>query len=341
MLVVSALPIYPEGSPLSIEVMEETRLVAEALCRDDRVLLHAQALPNVGPLSANLEAMEAVVHDHTISAWKVFTHFPDLYEHDRNAWWLDDHEGGVPQVGEAFIAKALDLGVSTICAHKGFSGGSAYASPTDIGPAARKHPEANFVVYHSGFEARIPEGPYTQELADIGVNRLITSMSEAGIGPNENVYAELGSTWWYVMRYPTQAAHVLGKLLTYVGEDNVVWGTDCLFYGSPQDQIPQAHGGDQGQDPGTERGPAVRHRSPRHQVRVHQDGARRDPPGAPAGKSDVRSRLGGRGAGVPCPPSRLAVTDFQTFSRRAVISGRRGRPRPSSFPTLGRPEEAR
>jgi hypothetical protein len=30
---------------------------------------------------------------------------------------------------------------------------------------------------------------------------------------------------------------VLGKLLRYVGEDNVVWGTDCLFYGSPQPQI--------------------------------------------------------------------------------------------------------
>jgi uncharacterized protein len=40
-----------------------------------------------------------------------------------------------------------------------------------------------------------------------------------------------------VMRYPTQAAHVLGKLLRLVGEDNVIWGTDCLFYGSPQDQI--------------------------------------------------------------------------------------------------------
>ena len=36
------------------------------------------------------------------------------------------------------------------------------------------------------------------------------------------------------MRYPDQAAHVLGKLLTHVGEDNVLWGTDCLFYGSPQ-----------------------------------------------------------------------------------------------------------
>jgi hypothetical protein len=62
-------------------------------------------------------------------------------------------------------------------------------------------------------------------------------MKRAGIGPNENVYAELGSTWWYVMRYPDQAAHLLGKLLRYVGEDNVLWGTDCLFYGSPQDQI--------------------------------------------------------------------------------------------------------
>ena len=30
---------------------------------------------------------------------------------------------------------------------------------------------------------------------------------------------------------------MLGKLLKYVGEDNVVWGTDCLFYGSPQPQI--------------------------------------------------------------------------------------------------------
>jgi hypothetical protein len=62
-------------------------------------------------------------------------------------------------------------------------------------------------------------------------------MRKAEIGPNENVYAELGSTWWYIMRYPVQAAHVLGKLLKYVGEDNVLWGTDCLFYGSPQDQI--------------------------------------------------------------------------------------------------------
>src|SRR5918995_5482230 len=46
-----------------------------------------------------------------------------------------------------------------------------------------------------------------------------------GEEPNSNVYAELGGTWWFVMRDPTVAAHTLGKLLTYVGEDRVVWGT--------------------------------------------------------------------------------------------------------------------
>jgi hypothetical protein len=36
---------------------------------------------------------------------------------------------------------------------------------------------------------------------------------------------------------PEQGAHVIGKLLVAVGEDNVLWGTDSIWYGSPQDQI--------------------------------------------------------------------------------------------------------
>jgi uncharacterized protein len=237
MLVLSALPIYPHGSPLSPKIMNETRRIAEGLCRDERVLLHAQALPNVGPLEAALDGMEDAARRYPIVAWKTFTHFPDVFEGNSNAWWLDDHDPSLPQVGERFIRKALELGIPTICTHKGFSGGSPYASPVDVGPAARRHPYMNFVIYHSGFESGVAEGRYTRATANLGVNRLITSMKRARIGPNQNVYAELGSTWWYVMRYPTQAAHVLGKLLKHVGEDNVVWGTDCLFYGSPQDQI--------------------------------------------------------------------------------------------------------
>ncbi|HEX2241186.1 MAG TPA: amidohydrolase family protein [Actinomycetota bacterium] len=238
MVVLSSLPIAPEGSPLSLDVMEETRRLVEALCRDERILMHAQALPNVGQLQANLDVMQATVESHPIAAWKVFTNYPDLYEHNGDAWRLDDGDPALAQVGEAFIQKAIEVGVPTICSHKGFSTRSPYATPADIGPAARKHRDANFVVYHSGFEStHPPEGPYTAATSEFGINRLIKSMKDSGIGPNENVYAELGSTWWYVMRSPEQAAHVIGKLLKYVGEDNVLWGTDCLFYGSPQDQI--------------------------------------------------------------------------------------------------------
>jgi len=40
-----------------------------------------------------------------------------------------------------------------------------------------------------------------------------------------------------VMTSPTDAAHMMGKLLKYVGEDNILWGTDCIWTGSPQAQI--------------------------------------------------------------------------------------------------------
>jgi predicted TIM-barrel fold metal-dependent hydrolase len=238
MVTLSALPIAPKGSPLSAAIMEETRQTAELACGWNSVLLHAQALPNYGPLEANLEEMEANARRYPIAAWKVFTHFPDAFGDPGNAWRLDDADPSLRQVGHAFIAKARELEIKTICAHKGFGAGSPYASPEDVPGAARDFPDVSFIVYHSGFEAGgPPEGPYTRATANRGVNRLITAMKKHGIGPNQNVYAELGSTWWTIMRDPTQAAHVLGKLLRYVGEDNVLWGTDCIFYGSPQDQI--------------------------------------------------------------------------------------------------------
>lgn len=233
----SGLPIAPEGSPLSPEVMDETRRVVEALCQDERVLTHALTLPNVGSLEANLEAMEEGAQRYRIAAWKVFTHYPDLYTGNRMGWWLDDHEAGLPRVADAFIRKAVELGVPRICVHKGLSGGSPLASPQDIGPAAKRHPDARFIVYHSGYEVGTTEGPYTEETADIGVNRLVSSVRRAGLGHGSNVFAEIGSTWWLVMSSPDQAAHVLGKLLKELGPDNVLWGTDSIWYGSPQDQI--------------------------------------------------------------------------------------------------------
>ncbi|HVE63728.1 MAG TPA: amidohydrolase family protein, partial [Mycobacteriales bacterium] len=143
---------------------------------------------------------------------------------------------GAPVVGDAVIREAVELGIPRIAVHKGLAGGR-YASPVDIGPAAKRHPDIDFLVYHSGYQIGTTEGPYTTATRHRGTNRLVSSVLDAKVAPNSNVYAELGSTWWQVMRHPTEAAHFLGKMLKYLGVDNVLWGTDSIFYGSPQDQI--------------------------------------------------------------------------------------------------------
>ena len=236
-LVLSALPIFPEGSPLSPEIMDITRRTQLALCQDERVLLHGQALPNLGTRQAALDAMEVTARTYPIVAWKTFTHFPAAFDGSGNGWYLDDRDRPTIRSRSPSSARRSSSDLPTICIHKGLSLGSPFATPDDVGPAATRHPDANFVAYHSGYEAGVTEVAYTPRTRTVGSNRLIWSMERAGVGPNENVYAEIGSSWWNVMRYPDQAAHFLGKLLRYVGEDNVLWGTDCLFYGSPQPMI--------------------------------------------------------------------------------------------------------
>src|SRR5262249_3357307 len=109
------------------------------------------------------------------------------------------------------------------------------ASPSDVGGAAKAHPDISIVVYHSGAEIEVTEGPYDPH--GNGVDRLIASLKKAGIEPGGNVYAELGWTWRSKMGNPNELAHLLGKLLLAVGEDRILWGTDSIWAGSPQDQI--------------------------------------------------------------------------------------------------------
>ena len=94
----------------------------------------------------------------------------------------------------------------------------------------------NFLVYHSGFVLGQPEGPYDPARGE-GVDELIRSVEANGVARNSNVYAELGSTWRYNMRDPDSAAHIIGKLVKHIGEENILYGSDCIWYGSPQDQI--------------------------------------------------------------------------------------------------------
>jgi predicted TIM-barrel fold metal-dependent hydrolase len=169
--------------------------------------------------------MAATAAEFEIAAWKAYTH-------EGPSWRLDD------DVGNAFCDQVRALGQRIICVHKGL--GPHAASPVDVGPAAVNHPDLMFCIYHSGFEAAVTEGEYPGDEAGAaagGVDRLIASVHGVGIGPGGNVYAELGSTWWNLIQRPDEAAHVLGKLLVAFGPDNILWGTDSIWYGSPQGQI--------------------------------------------------------------------------------------------------------
>ena len=66
--------------------------------------------------------------------------------------------------------------------------------------------------------------PLFQGSPQSGTDSLVQSVLDSGLGTDSNVYAELGSTWQVVMREPDQAAHMVGKLLKYIGENNVLWG---------------------------------------------------------------------------------------------------------------------
>ena len=230
-IVLSALPAYGEANPLTLEHMLLIRSMVLALCADERVFVQGQGAPHVGDPDAALAAMDEVMHDHPdLVAWKVYTHNPA-------GFFLDDHDPDVAPLGTDFIRRAVDGGVPVIAVHKGLSGNNPFASPIDIGPAAARHDDVSFLVYHSGYETNVVEGPFDPDAPNGGIDRLIASLADAGVGPGANVYAELGSTWRNLMSSPDQAAHVLGKLLVACGEDNLLWGTDSIWYGSPQDQI--------------------------------------------------------------------------------------------------------
>jgi predicted TIM-barrel fold metal-dependent hydrolase len=179
-------------------------------------------------------------------------------------------------IGLAFIEAGLKLGVPNFAIHKGLPiPGFNFVNnqPWDIGPVAKMFPQANFVIYHSAIHAgtgggviasiaptqtedvpypgydpaNTPTDPTMLWTQVKGVNQLIQSLISSGVihdpditctpAKPSNVYAEMGSAWSNVMNNPMYAQHYIGKLLKYLGPDNIVWGTDCILSGSPQPQI--------------------------------------------------------------------------------------------------------
>jgi hypothetical protein len=223
----------PDDAPVPFQANLETHEFAQSLTGDGqpRALVQSVIAPNFGPLPPYLEEMSRQHATGTLTSFKVYT----AWGPGGRGYALDD-----PSIGLPVIEHARDLGVDVICAHKGLpiqGFDLEHNNPRDVVAVAKQYPDMRFVVFHSAFERETTEGPYDPARAQTGTNALLKAMDDHGLPPNSNVYCELGTTWREVMSNPTQAAHVLGKLLSRMGEDRVLWGTDAIWYGSPQPQI--------------------------------------------------------------------------------------------------------
>lgn len=225
-MVLSFVPSTRASEPLTIEEAHATRDIVSRLEGTKRLLVHGRVNPNQ---DGDLEGMDELAEHWNVAAWKTYTQWgPD----GKGFSFMDD-------AGQAFIEKARKLGIKNICVHKGLPFGPQsyeHSLCDDIGPAAKQNPDINFLIYHSGYVADQAEGPYDPNRNE-GIDSLIKSVLENDVADQGNVYAELGSTWRILMRDPDSAAHSLGKLFKYLGSEQVLWGTDSIWYGSPQDQI--------------------------------------------------------------------------------------------------------
>jgi uncharacterized protein len=239
------------GLPLSNEGMRDMRDKLNMLMKSQRVVNQIQVMPNDRwDLQADVMTMAAQDPAWRAVSWKAYPAWgPAASGIGGEGYFLNS------ELGRQFVEHGLGLGIPNFAIHKGLpipGFDVEHNQPIEIGEVAKAYPEANFIIYHSGIGAGtssllglsgVERAPFDESIADPrmhrGVDQLIAALRAAGIdaGNNTNVYAELGSAWSNVMNDAVAAQHFMGKLLKYVGEDHIVWGTDCILYGSPQPQI--------------------------------------------------------------------------------------------------------
>ncbi|MGD0394056.1 MAG: amidohydrolase family protein, partial [Acidimicrobiales bacterium] len=222
----------PSNAPIPFTEALSTQQITDGLVHGgaSRVLVENIVAPNVGALSATLDEMSSAVQSGPPVAFKVYT----AWSPTGQGFSLED-----PSVGLPTVQHAHDLGVKVFIAHKGLplvSFDPTFNHPKDMVALSRQFPDMNFVIYHAAWDPSHIEGPY-DATATIGIDTLLTALDRHNVPPNDNVWVDLATVWRQLLTQPDQAAHALGKLLTRVGQERVMWGTDAIWYGSPEPQI--------------------------------------------------------------------------------------------------------
>ena len=221
---------YPQEAVVPPKEMTHIRDEINRVAGSQRMLAHGLATPQLG--RSDLDFMTMQVEMLKIDAWKCYTgSCPVGFEH---GWWMDDEKIAYPM-----LEKARKLNIPRVCVHKGLPLGPVadYNHPRDLIKAAKDFPDIQFLVYHSGLRssasleeefAKTGQIPWTTEFCRM-------KKAEPGI---QNIFMELGSTFAQIVTtHPAICAHLLGQIIEAFGHDHVLWGTDSIWYGTPQWQI--------------------------------------------------------------------------------------------------------
>jgi predicted TIM-barrel fold metal-dependent hydrolase len=183
----------------------------------------------------------------------------------RNKDQLKEHPG--------FFNMCIHKGLSAMDTQPGgVNNNPNWGNPDDLVKVATDWPQFNWIIYHScirpsfwdlqaliDIENRtgamtpttltdsdghtVPNIRWSTQMAQIAGGKYVAGAEPFSLSPSSrqrlpNIYAELGTTMAsMIVTFPTVWAHLIGQLLYYMGDENILFGSDSMWYGGPQWQI--------------------------------------------------------------------------------------------------------
>jgi predicted TIM-barrel fold metal-dependent hydrolase len=231
--VISGLPYG--GVPLGPAAMIDTRDLVNELAGSERCIAQAVCDPTNEFANTRVEDMAGQV-EKGARALKCYTYSGN--------WRLDDdysastfHSPG-EQIAHPMLEEAQRLGLRLVNIHKGLPatfapGSEETVRATDFPRAVRDFPKLKFCAYHSAYFG--PNDDHPEGKGGLDNWEWLEVLASMPKKDRKRVYSEIGSTFAIMLAGgPTTAAHFIGKLLKALGPKNIIWGTDSIWWGSPQ-----------------------------------------------------------------------------------------------------------